>query len=113
MAGGRQANASTNRAMIVKADGTERRGVGELVNEAGAWTQFAGWAPDGQTAVVLRGWESVENARGEDGTLRSARSDLFNATGLLPFQTLRRTCTIYDQFLKESNQDGFQEVEIQ
>jgi len=65
--GGRHANVSTNRAMVVKADGTERRSVsGELVNEAGTWTQFAGWSPDGETAVVLRGWESVENARWEE-----------------------------------------------
>jgi TolB protein len=61
--GGRQANVSTNRAMVVQADGTGRRSIGgELANEAGAWTQFAGWSPDGKTAVVLRGWESAENA---------------------------------------------------
>ena len=65
--GGRQANVSTNRAMVVKTDGTGRRLVGgELVNEVGAWTQFAGWSPDGRTAIVLRGWESVENARWEE-----------------------------------------------
>ena len=65
--GGRHANVSTNRAMVVKADGTERRSIGsELVNEAGTWTQFAGWSPDGETAVVLRGWESVKNAQWEE-----------------------------------------------
>ena len=65
--GGRHANVSTNRAMVVKADGTERRELGrDLVNEPGAWTQFAGWSPDGKTAVVLRGWESVENAQWEE-----------------------------------------------
>ncbi len=65
--GGRHANVSTNRAMVVKADGTGRRSIGdELVNEAGTWTQFAGWSPDGATAVVLRGWESVENAQWEE-----------------------------------------------
>ena len=65
--GGRHANVSTNRAMVVKADGTERRSIGgELVNEVGTWTQFAGWSPDGETAVVLRGWESVENAQWEE-----------------------------------------------
>lgn len=65
--GGRQANVSTNRAMLVRTDDTERRelAVG-LVNEPGAWTQFAGWSPNGQTAVVLRGWESVENAQWEE-----------------------------------------------
>jgi TolB protein len=46
---------------------TERRSIGgKLVNEAGTSTQFAGWSPDGKTAVVLRGWESVENARWEE-----------------------------------------------
>ena len=65
--GGRQSNVSTNRAMLVKADGTERRAIGiELVNEPGAWTQFAGWSPDGKMAVVLRGWESIENAQWEE-----------------------------------------------
>jgi|GEM_PF-7059358 len=65
--GGRHANVSTNRAMVVKADSTDRRSIGgELVNEAGTWTQFAGWSPDGETAVVLRGWESVENAQWEE-----------------------------------------------
>ena len=67
LSGGRQPNISTNRAMVVQADGTGRREIGgELVNEAGAWTQFAGWSPDGKTAVVLRGWESVENALWEE-----------------------------------------------
>ncbi len=65
--GGRLANISTNRAMIVKADGTERRQLaGELVNEPGAWTQFAGWSPDGRTAIVGRGWESIQNAQWEE-----------------------------------------------
>ena len=67
LSGGRQPNISTNRAMVVQADGTGRREIGgELVNEAGAWTQFAGWSPDGKTAVVLRGWESGENALWEE-----------------------------------------------
>jgi Tol biopolymer transport system component len=53
--------------MMVKADGSERRLLAaELVNEAGAWTQFAGWSPDGKTAIVGRGWESVENAQWEE-----------------------------------------------
>jgi Tol biopolymer transport system component len=65
--GGRQANVSTNRAMLVKADGSgQRRLAADLANEAGAWTQFAGWSPDGKTAVIGRGWESVENARWEE-----------------------------------------------
>ncbi len=65
--GGRHANVSTNRAMLVKVDGSGRRAIGsELANEPGAWTQFAGWSPDDQTAIVLRGWESVENAQWEE-----------------------------------------------
>lgn len=65
--GGRQANVSTNRAMLVRADGTQRRAIGsELVDQPGAWTQFAGWSPDGRTAVVLRGWESADNAQWEE-----------------------------------------------
>ncbi|MBI5759468.1 MAG: PD40 domain-containing protein [Planctomycetales bacterium] len=65
--GGRQTNVSTNRAMLVQADGSEqRRLAADLANEAGAWTQFAGWSPDGKTAVIGRGWESVENAKWEE-----------------------------------------------
>jgi TolB protein len=67
LTGGRHANVITNRAIVVKADGTERKSIGgDLLNEAGAWTQFAGWSPDGNTAVVLRGWESIENAQWEE-----------------------------------------------
>ncbi len=65
--GGRHANCSTNRAMVVKADGTQRKPVAvELANETGAWTHFAGWSPDGKTAVIGRGWDSEENARWEE-----------------------------------------------
>ncbi len=65
--GGRHANICTSRAMVVRADGTERQAVAEeLVNEPLAWTQFAGWSPDGRTAIVLRGWESPENALWEE-----------------------------------------------
>ena len=65
--GGRQPNISTNRAMIVRADGTGRRPLAaDLANEPGAWTQFVGWSPDGKTAVVGRGWESVANAQWEE-----------------------------------------------
>ena len=65
--GGRHANVSTSRAMRVRVDGTERQAVAEeLAKEPGAWTQFAGWSPDGSTAIVLRGWESPENAQWEE-----------------------------------------------
>ena len=83
--GGRLANISTNRAMIVKADGTERRQLaGELVNKPEAWTQFAGWSPDGRTAIVGRGWESIQNAQWEEEN----KTFRFNVEGWL-----------YDSFL--------------
>jgi hypothetical protein len=65
--GGPHANVSTSRAMTVRVDGTERQAVAvELAKEPGAWTQFAGWSPDGSTAIVLRGWESPENVQWEE-----------------------------------------------
>jgi TolB protein len=83
--GGRQANVSTNRAMLMNADGTERRALAiELADQEGAWTQFAGWSPDGKTAVVGRGWESVGNAKWEE----EHKSFRFTAEGWL-----------YDSFL--------------
>lgn len=65
--GGRHANVSTNRAFVARGDGSERRAIGEsLAIERGAWTQFAGWSPDGRTAIVGRGWQSDENAAWEE-----------------------------------------------
>ncbi|HPM82363.1 MAG TPA: hypothetical protein PLF81_16760 [Candidatus Anammoximicrobium sp.] len=65
--GRRHANVRTMRAVVVKADGSGRRLVApELADESDTWTQFAGWSPDGQTAVVARGWESPDNARWEE-----------------------------------------------
>ncbi|MCY2997760.1 MAG: hypothetical protein NT168_06575 [Planctomycetota bacterium] len=71
--GGRHANVRTNRAVVVQVDGQRRRPIGSeliddpaLTGKTDAWTQFAGWSPDGKTAIVLRGWESVENARWEE-----------------------------------------------
>jgi Tol biopolymer transport system component len=65
--GGRHANVRTMRAALVKADGTGRRLIAdELANEEDAWTQFAGWSPDGSVAIVGRGWQSPENARWEE-----------------------------------------------
>src|ERR1035441_8833467 len=31
-----------------------------------AWTQFAGWSPDGRQAIVLRVWQHPDNARWEE-----------------------------------------------
>ena len=65
--GGRHANVVTMRAVVSRADGTERRLVAEsLAAEPNAWTQFAGWSPDGRLAIVGRGWESPDNGRWEE-----------------------------------------------
>ncbi|MDB5338281.1 MAG: translocation protein TolB [Planctomycetaceae bacterium] len=65
--GGRHANIKTMRACVVNTDGTARRELApELAQEANSWTQFAGWSPDGQIAVLGRGWQSPENALWEE-----------------------------------------------
>ncbi len=65
--GGRHANVTTMRARVVRADGTGRRLLAEeLSREPHTSTQFAGWSPDGRTAIIGRGWESPENARWEE-----------------------------------------------
>ncbi len=65
--GGRHANVRTMRTMLVAPDGTGRRELGrELVDGSEAWTQFAGWSPDGRQAVISRGWQDPENARWEE-----------------------------------------------
>jgi len=65
--GGQHANWRTMRAVVVNTDGSGRRPLAaELADQPGSWTQFAGWSPDGTTAVIGRGWESPENARWEE-----------------------------------------------
>lgn len=65
--GGRHANVRTMRAKVVAVDGSgDRLLAPELADKADAWTQFAGWSPDGKTAIVGRGWESPENAAWEE-----------------------------------------------
>ena len=65
--GGRHANVKTRRAVVVKADGTGRRVLAEeLTREAGYWTQFVGWSPDGKAASLYRGWVNEENAKWEE-----------------------------------------------
>nr|MCU0873585.1 hypothetical protein [Pirellulaceae bacterium] len=65
--GGRHANVRTSRAVVIRADGSGRRVLAEeLAGEPDAWTQFAGWSPDGKTAVINRGWQDPENARWEE-----------------------------------------------
>jgi Tol biopolymer transport system component len=64
--GGQFFNWETSRACVVRADGTGRRVIGEeLIQQDHAWTQFAGWSPDGQQAVLLSLWESPDNAAWE------------------------------------------------
>jgi Tol biopolymer transport system component len=65
--GGRHANVRTSRAVLVRTDGTEHKSIGaDLVDDGDAWTQFAGWSPDGQHAIVLRGWQDPVNAQWEE-----------------------------------------------
>ena len=46
----------------------------ELANEPDAWTQFAGWSPDGRTALIHRGWQNPENAKWEEEHKRFRRA---------------------------------------
>ncbi|MEZ6059919.1 MAG: hypothetical protein R3C19_06125 [Planctomycetaceae bacterium] len=63
---GQFANWITNRACVVKADGTSRRMLAEeLTQKENSWTQFAGWSPDGNTMIIGSHWESPENAAWE------------------------------------------------
>ncbi len=65
--GGRHANVRTRRAVIVKGDGSGRQLVAQdLVDDPDAWTQFVGWSPDGEQAIVSRGWQDPENAQWEE-----------------------------------------------
>jgi Tol biopolymer transport system component len=69
--GGRHANVRTMRAVTVKADGSGRQLVApDLVDDPDAWTQFVGWSPDGQQAIVYRGWQDPENAQWEERNRR-------------------------------------------
>lgn len=63
----RFANQVTSRAHIVRSDGSDRWELaGELITGPNMWTQFAGWSPDGASAIVLSGWESPENGAWEE-----------------------------------------------
>src|SRR4051794_12561715 len=65
--GGRHANVRTMRAVIVNLDTGKRRLLAEgLVRDPDSWTQFAGWSPDGRTAILGRGWQSQDNAKWEE-----------------------------------------------
>lgn len=61
--GGRHANVRTMRAMTVRADGRDMSELAApLIGDQNTWTQFAGWSPDGTTAVIALGWQSPQNA---------------------------------------------------
>ncbi|MCY2962301.1 MAG: hypothetical protein NT069_01385 [Planctomycetota bacterium] len=65
--GNRHTNVRTMRAKVIPIAGGDSQPIGEqLVDDPNAWTQFAGWSPDGQTAIVARGWQSPENAAWEE-----------------------------------------------
>jgi Tol biopolymer transport system component len=65
--GGRHVNVKTMRAVVVKADGTGRRVLAEeLTREAGSWTQFTGWSPDGKAAIFTRNWQSEADGKWEE-----------------------------------------------
>jgi len=64
--GGQFVNWVTNRACVVRADGTDRRELAEeLARRPNSWTSFAGWSPDGGVAIIASSWESPENAAWE------------------------------------------------
>jgi hypothetical protein len=65
--GGRHANVRTRRAVVVKADGTGRRVLGEdLIKDKDTWADFNGWSPDGKTVILSLGWKSEANAKWEE-----------------------------------------------
>ncbi len=65
--GGRFANVRTMRAVVVNSDGAGRRLLVEkLTKEPNTSSQFAGWSPDGKTAIIGVGWQSDENAKWEE-----------------------------------------------
>ena len=76
--GGRHANIRTMRAVISRTDGSDRQNLcEELIDNPNTWTQFVGWSPDRQTAIVARGWQSPENAQWEE----EHKTFRFNAEG--------------------------------
>ncbi len=63
---GQFVNWVTNRACVVRANGTQRRVLTEnLNNQPQSWTQFSGWSPDGRQAVIQSLHEQPANAAWE------------------------------------------------
>ena len=89
--GGRLANVATGRAMFLVPGGRPVTLAADLTEEAGSWTQFVGWFPDGKTAIIARAWESEANARFEEEhkTFRFRAGDWLSDTHLLDLATGR------------------------
>ena len=65
--GGRHANTATMQAYLVHGDGTGRRALApELGEYPDTGVQFSNWSPDARTVILIRGWESAENAAWEE-----------------------------------------------
>lgn len=92
--GGRHANVRTMRAMTVRADGSDRQEIAvELATEADTWTQFAGWSPDGELAIIGKAWQSPDNAAWEEAhqTFRHTPEGWLIDTFLVNLQTGQAT----------------------
>ena len=53
LTGDRYANVRTQRALLIRADGSKRKLVAaHLADDPNAWTQFADWSPDGKKLLM-------------------------------------------------------------
>ena len=76
LAGGRQANINTMRAIIVNANGSGRRVlIRECLQSCDTMSQFAGWSPDGGKAIIGKGWKSAETAKWEEENKQFRHAD--------------------------------------
>ncbi len=99
--GGRHSNVRTMRAHVVQGDGTGHRELAaELATDADTSTQFAGWPPDGKTAIIHRAWASPANAAWEEEhkTFRfSAESNLLDTYFVNPATGKAENITAVDR----------------
>jgi Tol biopolymer transport system component len=66
LSGGQFYNWETARACVIGGDGSGRRELApDLAAGEHVWTQFSGWSPDGELAIIGRAWETPENAAWE------------------------------------------------
>lgn len=89
--GGRHVNVATSRATLLLPGRGPLPLAADLADEPGSWTQFAGWFPDGATAIVGRGWERGDNGRWEEehGTFRFQAGDWLYDTHLVDLHSGR------------------------